>query len=809
MSEPFESTSRPFDDLLITDISGTIATGYAGKMFADYGARVVNVEPEEGFKTRGLKPILRNGDSALHGYLNANKESIISFGQLIDHPSIIEADLVLLDPFSLPSCVDLNRIRSNTCAISWFGSEGPYSHYQGSDEAIHALTGLMLGIGEREGPPLIPKGYQAQILGGLSAFNGAVGHLMGIDNTLRKINSSEFFRLDTSIYEANLYLTDVGAIMTFYDEPLPMRMGINRFWPTYPLGIWPCKDGWIGVTVLSPAQWESFCALLELRELSENPIYHSSVARLEAVDIIEPKILAALKKWTSEDLFYRGQMMRIPLARVPTMNELFSVDQYEERQAFCQFSSGEERFVGPTIPFRLFGTPPRRGGAIASLGADQGKWSNNNSFKSEDPRNSVGPEQESSLTNESISDLPLLGITIVDLSMGWAGPVATRNLADLGAMVIKVEGCKRFDWFRSWEATQEWIDDDGAEKTTRFIWLNRNKMGVTIDFETPLGRDLLMNLIEKADAVVDNFPVGVLSKLKLDYDHLKEVNSELVMLSMPAFGSTGPWAKFRAYGSTIEQAAGLPHLLGDQEQPPTMQHVAFGDAIAGVNGSAALLSALYHKKSTGFGQFVDLSQAECVLPNGIHGILRQSVHGEAPPRTDNNSEDYFVQEVFRCKGDDQWILIQIHTQDDFLRACKVISALADLISIDKFDFTGDSTAMFDVINEWTKVREPRQLMQELQSAGITAASLNGPADILSDPHLSARGYFQFLDRDFVGRHPNPSAPWRRGFHPISVRTPSPKLGEHNKDVFCGLLGLSEQEFESLHQANIIGNKPCL
>ena len=801
--------NRPFNDLLIADISGTIATGYAGKLFSDYGARVVNIEPLEGFNTRRIRPILNNGDSSLHGYLHANKESVRNFGELICHPAIIEADLVLLDPFLLPTYGDLSHIRANTCAISWFGSDGPYSHYQASDEAIHALTGLMLGIGEREGPPIIPKGYQAQILGGLSAFNGAVGHLMGIDKKSEKNDSSEFFRLDTSIYEANLYLTDVGAIMSFNDEPLPMRLGINRFWPTYPLGIWPCKDGWIGVTVLSPAQWESFCELLGLQELFENPIYQSSMARLEAVDLIEPKILDALKNWSSEDLFYRGQKMRIPLARVPMMHELFSVDQFQERQAFSSFTSGGECFIGPTIPFRLFSTPPKQGGEVSSLGADEFKWSNDAYSSSAVSGSSVGTDQESEKKSKKNSDLPLLGITIVDLSMGWAGPVATRNLADLGATVIKVESCKRFDWFRSWEATQEWIDDDGAEKTMRFIWLNRNKMGVTIDFESLEGRDLLMNLINKADAMVDNFPVGVLSKLKLDYDHLREINPTLVMLSMPAFGSTGPWAKFRAYGSTIEQAAGLPHLLGDEEQPPTMQHVAFGDAIAGVNGSAALLSALYHKKRTGCGQFVDLSQAECVLPNGIHGILWQSVYGQAPPRIGNINKDYFVQGVFRCRGDDQWILIQIKMHDDFRRACEILNGLGNLCPADQSASNGDATETFDVLTTWASAREASVLMQELQSVGITAAKLNGPADILSDPHLSARGYLQYLKRDFVGRQPHPSAPWRQGFKPLRVRLPSPTLGEHNKDIFCGILGLSEQEFESLQEAKIIGNKPCL
>ena len=289
----------------------------------------------------------------------------------------------------------------------------------------------------------------------------------------------------------------------------------------------------------------------------------------------------------------------------------------------------------------------------------------------------LGPNKSgfsSSIDKTSPPPAPLEGVTIVDLSMGWAGPLATRNLADLGAKVIKVESCTRFDWFRSWEASQEWIDNNGAEKAHNFIYVNRQKLGVTIDFESESGRDLLLKLVKGADAVVDNYPTGVLEKLNLDYHVMKKVKPDLVMLSMPAFGRTGPWAKFRAYGSTVEQAAGLPHLQGDEADPPTMLHVAFGDAISGLYGTAALLTALRHKQKTGIGQFVDLSQAECMLPHAVHGILCQSVNGHAPARQGNHASDYFVHQVFPCKGRDQWILIQIKSEAEWESVMDMIPA---------------------------------------------------------------------------------------------------------------------------------------
>ena len=148
-----KNLNSPFQKLLIADAGGTVSTGYVGKLFADYGARVVNLEPEDGFVTRKIEPFLPNGNSAMHGYLNANKESVVVRDSLLSHPMILQADLVLIDLDTLDSSLSLDDFDSNTCVISWFGLDGPYSQYEGSNEAIFALTGIMKMIGEVDQPP--------------------------------------------------------------------------------------------------------------------------------------------------------------------------------------------------------------------------------------------------------------------------------------------------------------------------------------------------------------------------------------------------------------------------------------------------------------------------------------------------------------------------------------------------------------------------------------------------------------------------------------------------------------------------------
>ena len=363
--------SQVFCDLTVVDVSGSVATSYTSKLFADYGASVINVEPPEGFHTRRLKPMLSSGDSAMHGYLHTNKYSVLASHSLFqDEPVASQADLVIFDPEHLPKKDYLTDIDINTCAVSWYGLTGRYSSFKGSNAAVHALSGLMRGIGAVEGPPVIPPGYQAQMIGGLSAFNGALGHLLA----QRLGNLTTPFKLDASILEANMCFTDLGAINAYNENPLPPRMGINRFPPTYPLGIWPCKDGWLGVTNLTPGQWKAFCRLLDLEHFADIELFQSSVSRLESSDILEPQILQALARHSAEDLFYRGQAMRIPLARVPTMEELFTVDQYVSRNAFSQVQIGDESFTAPSTPFRLFAAPPQFGGPVAALGAHTQQW---------------------------------------------------------------------------------------------------------------------------------------------------------------------------------------------------------------------------------------------------------------------------------------------------------------------------------------------------------------------------------------------------------------------------------------------------
>lgn len=778
----------PLEGIVIVDQSGTIATAYCAKLLADGGASVWNAEPTTGFVTRTLPPKVGDAkvgeESAMHAWLSTSKHSIVIDHDGPDWQQLAEAAHLILHDGQPRLPIPDDRL---SLAISWFGSDGPYSSFQGSDAACQALCGMIRGIGPIEGPPLIPSGYQAQINAGAVAYIPALSHILGGERGLTCAT-----RLEVSILEAALCFTEVQPIAA-YNDAVSSRMGINRFPPTYPLGIYRCHDGWLGITALTPSQWASLCSLIGMEDIAAKPEYQTALGRLADASILEPRIRALLADRSAEATFYEGQRRRIPLARVPTPEELFNVDQFVERQTFAEaiLPAGAHVKV-PVTPWRLQKTPLRRAGHVNALG-------------------NHGPLPTGTHPTTHGNHLPLQGIRIIDLSMGWAGPLAARHLADLGADVIKVESCERFDWWRSWEATPEWIANQGAEKATSFNMVNRNKRDITLDLEHPDGKALLLQLVAGAHAVLENYSAGVLPQLGLTYDVLKDANPDIILLSMPAFGTTGPWASFRAYGSTVEHSSGLPHLSGRAEDPPTMLHVAYGDPIGGIYGAGCLLTALRHQARTGEGQFTDLSQVEALLPMSIHGILKYAVRGKAWTRTGNIDRKLSPHGVFPCLGEDAWIVIQILDEVMWSR----LQALA-APGLDGFGDLEDRLARRQELEtrlaQWTAVYPADELMVQLQDAGVLAARVSHPLDVLTDEHLAARGFWQWIERAVVGLQPNPSAPYRivsgQGTtEALAIRQPSPMLGQHNAEVLAGLLGLSTDELKSLEAEGVIGSIP--
>jgi crotonobetainyl-CoA:carnitine CoA-transferase CaiB-like acyl-CoA transferase len=280
-------------------------------------------------------------------------------------------------------------------------------------------------------------------------------------------------------------------------------------------------------------------------------------------------------------------------------------------------------------------------------------------------------------------------------------------------------------------------------------------------------------------------------------------------MSMSAFGAGSVHRDCRAYGSTLEQGSGLPSVVGDPSGPPVMSHTAFGDAVGGLNGCAAVLTALIHAKLTGKGQFIDLAQIECMMPFAAPWIVAHSIDGKQPTRYGNRHPDFVPHGCFRGAGEDNWIVVAVSGDAMWPRLAKLLGRVDWAADASLKTANGRRRIESEIeaaITQWTSTRTPDAAMAELQGIGVAAGVARLPIDLLSDPQLGARGFIQEIDRAFIGKHPQPSLPFREGEQPLAIRTAPPTLGEHNHEILSGLLGLSEAEIDQLTRDRIIGTE---
>lgn len=401
---------------------------------------------------------------------------------------------------------------------------------------------------------------------------------------------------------------------------------------------------------------------------------------------------------------------------------------------------------------------------------------------------------------------PLAGFRIVDFTMGWAGPLATRHLADLGAEVIKVEAENRPDWWRGFETSPERMARGDHERNPPYNHINRNKLGVAIDLARPEGRALALDLVAKADAVIENQATGVMQKLGLSYEDLRTANPAIIMVSLPGFGTEGPWSAYRGYGSTFEQASGLPHLSGGSDDPPVQTHIAYGDACGGLFSAAALLTALYHKRRTGEGQHVDLSQVETNMQLGAHGMIQQGLEGAPPPRLGSRHPVYVPQGCFPVTGEDRWIVVTVTDNEMWSRLATLVGRRDLAADPDLAEAKGRRAREAELeaaITEWTRARSQDEAVSELQQAGVAAGRVARPLQLLDDPILAERAFWQVIDRAYVGPKPHPGMPYLMNGQRGAIRSPAPLLGEHTEHVLSEVLGLGAAEIETLLASGVV------
>lgn len=811
--------NEPSDPLVLSgirvlEIGCGYAVAYAGKIFADFGAEVIKVETQEGDEIRQIPPLLNsedhNSQSALNAWLNTNKKSV-TFNYLKEDDQkwmseLISSCHVVLDSRALTQGVEilqrsLDEFLNNSdqksspieIYLTWFGENGPYSKFEGSEAVCRALAGAVFGSGDPKGPPLLPHDIQTGIVAGIAAFSSAMAALIGAEDGNR--------RYVLSIHEIAFSVVEMEAGMVQDNRHPKERLGINRFCTTHPGGIYKTQDGWIGLFAHTLPQWSSLCTAIGFPEYSSDPRFANGATRMKHADQIDAFLLPALMSKTAQTWFELLSRAKFPVVLVPTMEELLAQKVHRERNAFVPIQAEKLKFDGVIVPLPLGDDGPLKGGTAPIKGADDHFYRSKTALRSIPRRENA----ESGLA-------PLRKMRVIDLTMGWAGPFATRTLADFGAEVIKVESTKYPDWWRGTHYTNEFYQEKLYEKNSNFALMNRNKLGITLDLTSKEGRDILLDLVQTADILIENYSTEVLPKLGLDYEVLAKTNNRLVMVSMPAFGIGNDWSQIRAYGGTLEQASGLPHHTGFSDQPPSLTSYAYGDPIGGWNASAASLLALFLQLNNGKGKHVNLSQVECMLPFVSPFLLEQSVSGFTRPRQGNSHPLHSPHNTYRCAGKDQWIVISVLDNKQWCALATLLQAPTLIHDSSLFNVAVrhiQQEKINSLITAWTEQRSAQECMNELQNAGIAAGVVKPVWEVQDDIHLRSRGVFRQIHREYLGEYLATTPVFREADSPLKSIRSAPTLGEHSQEVLSRVLGINAEKFLTLEQKGITGKNAIM
>ena len=421
--------------------------------------------------------------------------------------------------------------------------------------------------------------------------------------------------------------------------------------------------------------------------------------------------------------------------------------------------------------------------------------------------------------------LPLEGLRVLEITVVWAGPYCGSFLADLGAEVIRVESTKTFVPLSRGAAphpSQEVIDNlplysggvpggiPGERPFNRSPMFNshaRNKRSVTVNLLDPGGREIFDRLVAISDVLVENNPTETMEKLGISYESLKAVKDDIIMLRMPAYGSTGPYRDFRAHGVHIEGVVGHTMLRGYEDTDPSYNTtVLMSDAAAGAQGAFAVLAALHHRKRTGQGQLVELGQAENVFPFLGEYYLDYLMNGRTHGPTGNRHPSA-LQNCYPCAGENRWVVITVYDNHQWRALCEIINA-PDLAADPQLSDPAARHARQDEIDQriaaWTRTQTPDSAMRALQQRGIPAGAVMNQADAFADPHIQSREFFQEAYQEDCGTHLYPGPLYKMSATPLGIRRGPVMFGQDNEYVYRELLGYSAEEYAALEAAGHIG-----
>jgi crotonobetainyl-CoA:carnitine CoA-transferase CaiB-like acyl-CoA transferase len=703
----------------VLDLSCDVAGRFAAKLFAWSGAEVLRIAPAAPENT------------SLSVYLDAGKQNT----EPAQLPALLDACDVVFTSFDRGHycghadslVIPDGKVHVTT---SSYGTTGPYAKWRGGSLADWAAGGYLFITGDPGREPLSgPENMCAYAAGYTAAF--------GVEAALiDKLRSGQGRHLDISTMESMLLLHQSTFARTAAGE---LRRRTGRFTEVYPLTVLPCRDGHVSIGVVTDLEFDKLSIAVGQPELPLDPHFADKNARWENREALDAVLGTFLMAHDADAIVDHMQAHGVAFSKVTSSLDITDNPQLGHRGYWEQVPGGG---VMPGDPLRCFhefaatkaAFPlPFRGGVggggcPANTAPTDGPQPNPVSGRPV-PRTGLelpGAVHPETPEGEGLKALPLTGIKVLDFSIFWAGPSATRTLSDLGAEVVWVE--------RPGSRPDTHIEEGEAASPADIMQhlyatkVYRGKQSITLDLEKAEDRKVAHALARDAHIVVENFRPGVADKLGIGPAELARINPALVYVSLSGWGADGPWAQWRSYGPSIEAASSIEGRTGYPGGEPLRLGHAFPDATGGLAGALAALRGLRQLLTNGQGGWYDISQLEVYAAMSGEGILEATRHGRGIERVGNGSRFGALQGVFPSLGEDQWIAIRL--EDDADRAC-----LAQIMAIAPEGLTEVAIA------EYTRPHDKAQLAAQLQAQGLQAFPALNAHELAADPHLAARDYF--------------------------------------------------------------------
>lgn len=777
------SSVAPLAGLRVVDT--TVERGeLCARVLADLGAEVIKVEPRGGSPARRLPPLAPDGTSLWWAHRNTNKSSVEldveDPGDRARFDALLSASDVWVTSVRPGSLDHLGLAPADVCArhgrlvvvsITDFGLTGPYRDFVGTEEVLFAMSGMLARSGSLDRPPLLAPGTLAYDASSVTAAFAALAAIW----QRRSTGAGQV--LDVSVMQSVAQLTDwVIPNASWFAEKgrsyYELRAGSG---PVY--GIFPTRDGYVRLIILSPRQWRAMREWLGEPEILQDPHWDASQNRLSIqADILDPMYAALFADRDAHELADEAQRRGIVMTPVLRPEQVVSLPHMVERGTFTHDEI--VRGVHGPIASGFFEIDGQRVGyrhAAPALGS----------------RDTLPGGGAVAATPTAVTR-PFTGLKVLDLGHGGVGVETGRLFAEYGADVIKVETRTYPDFIRL---------ITGSTNSPSFTSSSRSKRSLGLNAKEPEGIALLHRLVAWADVLVENTSTGTMADLGLDWDTVRAINPRLVMASSQLMGSRGPWSGWLGYGPNTRPAGGMTHLWNfpDGGMPPGSTAI-HPDHLVGRVLTVGAVAALLGRERSGRGAHVEAAQVETIINVLGDKFLAESLQPGSVGPEGNRRLRGAPFGVYRCAGEERWVVIAVRDDDDWAALVRALGspAWADQPA---YRTVEGRRAAHDTIDEhlssWTATRTDREVMEVLQAAGVPAGAMLYPSEHITDPHSVARRFPQVVEQPGVGRFVLEGPAFLASGMPDPLVIPSPGLGEHTREIARDLLGLDDEQIESL------------